>query len=67
MISLAKEVVTFAAAVLLSSSVFAAINFSDNFETYSLHVGPGSQGDIGGGWLVFANVIGDDPGCSQYW
>lgn len=67
MMRLAKKVVIFAAAVFLSSSAFAAINFSDDFESYSLYVGPGSQGDIGGGWLVFANVFGDYPGCSQYW
>jgi hypothetical protein len=67
MIRLAKKVVTFAAAALLSSSAFAAINFSDNFEAYDLYVGPGYQGDIGGGWLIFANVFGDYPGCSQYW
>ncbi len=64
---LAKIVVTFAMAALLSSSAFAAINFSDNFESYDLYVGPGNQGDIGGGWLIFANVFGDFPGCSQYW
>jgi len=67
MIRLAKKIVTFAAAILLSSSAFAAINFSDNFESYDLYVGPGYQGDIGGGWLFFANVFYDYPGCSQYW
>lgn len=64
---LAKKVVTLAAAVFLSSSAFAAVNFSDNFESYDLYVGPGNQGDIGGGWLGFANVFGDYPGCTQYW
>lgn len=67
MFRLAKQTLVFAAAVLLSSSAFAAINFSDDFESYSLYVGPGYQGDIGGGWLIFANVFGDYPGCSQYW
>jgi len=67
MMRFAQKALVFAAAVLLSSSAFAAINFSDNFESYSLYVGPGYQGDIGGGWLVFANVFGDYPGCSQYW
>lgn len=64
---LAKKVLVFAAAVVLSSSAFAAINFSDDFESYSLYVGPGFQGDIGGGWLAFANVFGDYPGCTQFW
>lgn len=64
---LANKIVTFAAAVLLSSPAFAAINFSDNFESYDLYVGPGYQGDIGGGWLGFANVFGDFPVCSPFW
>lgn len=67
MIRLAKKFALFAAAVLLSSSAFAAISFNDDFESYDLYVGPGYQGDIGGGWLIFANVFGDYPGCTQYW
>lgn len=50
-----------------SSYAAANVQFSDDFESYDLYVGPGYQGDIGGGWTIFANVFGDYPGCSQYW
>ena len=50
-----------------SSHAAAQVQFSDDFESYDLYVGPGFQGDIGGGWTIFANVFGDYPGCSQYW
>ena len=49
-----------------SSYAAAQVQFTDDFEAYDLYVGPGSQGDIGGGWTIFANVFGDFPGCSQY-
>jgi hypothetical protein len=51
-----------------SSYAAAQVQFSDDFESYNLYVGPtGNEGDIGGGWTAFANVFGDYPGCSQYW
>lgn len=50
-----------------SSHAAAQVQFSDDFESYALYVGPGSQGDIGGGWLVFANVFGNYPVCDSYW
>jgi hypothetical protein len=50
-----------------SSYAVAQVQFSDNFESYPLYVGPGSQGDIGGGWTIFANVFGNYPGCTDYW
>ncbi len=51
-----------------SSYAAAQVQFSDDFESYNLYVGPtGYEGDIGGGWIIFANVFGDYPGCSQYW
>lgn len=53
------------ATCLMSSSAFAAIDFTDDFESYALYVGPGDEGAIGGGWLIFANVWADYPGCSE--
>jgi hypothetical protein len=53
----------FTATALMSGPVVAQINFADNFESYTLNTG-GDDGPIGGGWLVFANVFGDYPGCS---
>ena len=49
-----------------SSYAAANIQFSDDFESYDLYVGPGSQGDIGGGWTIFANVFSDYTACTQY-
>jgi hypothetical protein len=60
---LAKFVVTFTTVALMSGSAFAAINYSEDFETYT--VAPG-DGLLHGGWKVFANVFGDYPGCSAY-
>jgi len=48
-----------------SSYAMAQVNFSDDFESYDLYVGPGPQGDIGGDWKIFANVWEDYPGCSS--
>ena len=59
---LARYVATIAATALMSGSAFAAIDFSDDFESYNLADG----GVIGGGWKVFANIFDDYPGCSQY-
>jgi hypothetical protein len=64
MTRLTKYILTVAAAALMSSSAFAAVDFTDDFEEYALYVGPGDQGIIGGGWLYFANVFG---GCTDYW
>ncbi len=66
MIRLAKYIAPFALAVVMSSPAFAAIDYSDDFESYTEYVGTGSIGDIGGGWLVFANVFTDYPGCTAY-
>ncbi|HEY5774567.1 MAG TPA: hypothetical protein VIS57_00645, partial [Xanthomonadales bacterium] len=66
---LAKYVVTFAAAALMSSSAFATINFSDNFESYTLYEGQPVVA-IGGGWLYWANVTGPGDPCpnwNAYW
>jgi len=62
---LAKFVVTFAAAALMSSSAFATINFSDDFESYPVFEGVLS--DIGGGWVFYVNVYGNYPGCTDKW
>ena len=61
---LAKYVVTLAATALMSSSAFAAINYSEDFETYDVVPGDGL---LHGGWKVFGTVFGDYPGCSEYW
>lgn len=66
MIKLTKYIAPFALAVVMSSPALAAINYSENFESYTEYVGTGSLGDIGGGWLVFANVFTDYPGCTAY-
>jgi hypothetical protein len=62
---LAKFVVTFAAAALMSSSALATVSFSDNFESYPIFEGVLS--DIGGGWVFYVNVYGNYPGCTDKW
>ena len=54
------------AAMLMSGPALAQVNFSDDFESYTLHPGGdvGRIGDLGGGWLVFVNVWDDYPACS---
>ncbi len=47
---------------MLSSSAFAQISFTDDFESYSLTTG----GDLGGGWLAFVNVFASFPACDPY-
>jgi len=51
------------ATALLSSSAFAAISFTDDFESY---VTPPDGNAIGGGWTAFANVFGGFPTCDPY-
>ena len=59
----AKRFVTLVAAALVSGPALAAINFSDDFESYD----PAGV-TIGGGWLYWANVFGpQSEGCWQYW
>lgn len=51
-----------------SSYAMAQVNFSDDFESYDLYVGPGFQGLIGGDWLVYANVFsGYSSPCGGDW
>ena len=54
------------AAALMSGTALAQVDFSDDFESYTLHPGGnvGDIGAIGGGWLGFVNVWGDYPGCN---
>ncbi|MGD9264673.1 MAG: hypothetical protein PVJ71_02720, partial [Lysobacterales bacterium] len=59
---LARYLVAFTATAMMSSSAFAAIDFSDDFESYD-PANPTTLGD--GGWLVFVNIFDDYPGCSQ--
>ena len=65
MIRLAKKVVIFAAAALLSSSAFAAIDYSENFEGFTEFTGTDIS-PLGGGWTGYATVFGDYPGCSGF-
>jgi len=58
---LAKSILLLATA-FVSSSAFAAINFSDNFESYNLPDG----GIIGGGWTWFLNAYPNFPTCDGY-
>lgn len=53
------------ATVLMSSSTIAAIDFSDDFESYPLFEG-GDATDLGGGWLYFVNVFTGFPTCDPY-
>jgi hypothetical protein len=60
MIRMAKYLVTFAAVALLSSPAFAQIDYFEDFE--GLNAGdPNALTDAG--WLIFANVWNDYPGC----
>lgn len=61
---LTKYILILLATTLVSSPAFAAINFSDDFESYPVYEGVSS--DLGGGWLLFANVFTDYPGCTSY-
>jgi hypothetical protein len=62
MTRLTKYILTVAAAALMSSSAFAAIDFTDNFEGYPL----GPDVDPIGDWKIFATVYNDYPGCSVW-
>jgi hypothetical protein len=50
---------------LMSSSAFATISFSDEFESYPVNDGT-NMGDLGGGWLLFVNVFANSPDCTPY-
>jgi hypothetical protein len=58
-------ILTMLVTALMSSSAFATISFSDDFESYPVNDGT-NMGDLGGGWLLFVNVFGDSPNCSPY-
>lgn len=59
----AKTVMILMTTALMSSPAFA-VNFSDDFESYSA---PNNQ-PIGGGWLWFLSGWNDWPACSEsYW
>jgi hypothetical protein len=62
---LAKNTLILLATVMLSSTAFAAIDYSDDFESYTLNTG-GNLGDLGGGWNGFANVFTGFPACDPY-
>ena len=58
-------VLTMLLTALMSSSAFATISFSDDFESYPVNDGS-NMGDLGGGWLLFVNVFADSPNCNAY-
>lgn len=62
---LAQNLLVLLATAFVSSSAFAAINFNDDFESYTLNTG-GNLGDLGGGWTAFANVFTGFPACDPY-
>lgn len=59
---LAKYAATIAATALMSGSAFAAIDFSDDFESYNLPDG----GVIGGGWTWYLNGWTDADGTPGF-
>jgi hypothetical protein len=62
---LATLIVTFATAALMSSSAFAAIDYSEDFEGYTEFTGTDIS-PLGGDWLGYATVFYDYPGCSEW-
>jgi len=59
---LVKNTLILLATTFVSSSAFAAIDFSDDFESYNLPDG----GIIGGGWTWFLNAYPNFPACDGY-
>lgn len=64
---MAQYILTSLLTALVSSSAFAAIDFSDDFESYPVYQGENPWNDIGGGWLFYVNVYGNYPGCTDKW
>lgn len=60
-----KFILVLLATVFMSSSAIAAIEFSDDFESYPINDGS-NMGDLGGGWLLFVNVFANSPSCDPY-
>lgn len=62
---LAMYILTLLLTVLASNPALAVIWYGDDFESYPLFEGDAS--DLGGGWLGYANVYGNYPGCTDWW
>lgn len=60
---LAKNILILLVTALVSSPALAAIEFTDDFESY---VTPPDGNAIGGGWTAFANVFAGFPACDPY-
>lgn len=60
---LAKSILILLATALVSGPALAAIDFTDDFESY---VTPPDGNAIGGGWTAFANVFTGFPACDPY-
>jgi hypothetical protein len=58
-------VLTMLLTALMSSSAFATVSFSDDFESYPIYEG-GDPTDLGGGWTLFVNVFSNFPACDGY-
>lgn len=63
----ATYLLVFLATVLLSTPALATIKFTDDFESYPVYQGEDPWGSIGNGWLFWANVYGNYPGCTDKW
>jgi hypothetical protein len=60
---LAQYFATIAVTMLISSSAFAAINYSEDFESYD----PANPDALANAdWLIFGSVFFDYPGCSAF-
>ena len=56
-------VLTLILTTFISGPAFAAISFSDDFESYPIYEG-GDPTDLGGGWTLFVNLRVGFPYCA---
>jgi hypothetical protein len=65
MIRLTKYIVAFAAVAIMSSPAFAQIDYYEDFEGFTEFTGTDIS-PLGGGWIAYATVFSDYPGCSSW-
>jgi hypothetical protein len=58
-------ILTLLVTAFMSGPAFAAISFSDNFESYPIYEG-GDATDLGGDWKLYINVFGNFSACDSY-
>jgi hypothetical protein len=58
-------ILTLLVTTFISGPAFAAISFSDDFESYPIYEG-GDATDLGGGWTLYVNVFGNFSACDSY-